>query len=381
MGTKNRQRRAAKQRKRQQGGPRRTDHRTDRQAAGDDPYTLVATFVYAAADAVGAGDAAGARNVIGLLEEGPPVPGAEALVARVLADITAQHRAYALAHGWTEADLDELRRRRLKVPAGRSDVERQVRWLSLLTALGPLPSVEPPSAAPAADAGMLAKIRALLAKAESTTFPEEAESLSAKAQELMARHRIDRVLVEAGDAGDGPVGRRIWLDDPYADAKARLLASVADANRCRAVLLGKLGCTHLIGFLDDLDMTELLHTSLLVQATRAMAAAGPQIDARGRSRTRSFRQSFLVAYAWRIGERLHEAVEAAEAEVDAEQGGDLLPVLARRDAQLDDAVAAAFPRAAPMKMKIGNPAGWAAGAAAAELADLSAGQHLARPTG
>ncbi|EOD65931.1 DUF2786 domain-containing protein [Amycolatopsis vancoresmycina] len=41
-------------------------------------------------------------------------------------------------------------------------------------------------------------LRALLAKAESSSFPEEAEALSAKAQELMTRHALDRVLVTAG---------------------------------------------------------------------------------------------------------------------------------------------------------------------------------------
>lgn len=229
-----------------------------------------------------------------------------------------------------------------------------------------------------ADASVLAKIRALLAKAESTTFPAEAEALSAKAQELMARHRIDQVLVDGGQSSDEPVGRRITLDAPYAEAKFRLLGSVATANRCRAVLLSGMGCAHVIGFANDLDMTELLHTSLLVQATRAMTAAGPQADARGRSRTRSFRLSFLVAYAWRIGERLQEASTTAEAEVDAERGGNLLPVLARRDALVDEAMALAFPRTTRLRTSISNGAGWAAGAAAAELADLSAGEALPR---
>ncbi|WP_017570470.1 DUF2786 domain-containing protein, partial [Nocardiopsis halotolerans] len=45
------------------------------------------------------------------------------------------------------------------------------------------------------DQGKLARVRALLAKAESTEFPSEAEALSARAQELMARHSIDRALL------------------------------------------------------------------------------------------------------------------------------------------------------------------------------------------
>src|SRR5260370_6696469 len=68
----------------------------------------------------------------------------------------------------------------------------------------------------AGDERMLARIRALLAKAESTEFPDEAEALSARAQELMARHSIDRALVDARSARPGePEGRRLPLANPY----------------------------------------------------------------------------------------------------------------------------------------------------------------------
>jgi hypothetical protein len=340
------------------------------------PYDEVAAVVDTAVDAFRTGNMAAGRRLVEMLEDGPP--DAAALVGRVLADLTARRVVAALAHGWSHRDLDEVGRRRLKARSGASATERGVRLLELLAGLPRLPPVAPPTSAPTAEGAMLAKVRALLAKAESTTFPEEAELLSAKAQELMARHRFDRVLVEDGATGTGPVGRRIWLDDPYADAKGHLLAVVARANRCRSVLLGGLGCSHLIGFADDLDMTELLHTSLLVQATRAMAAAGPQADARGRSRTRSFRQSFLVAYAWRIGGRLRDTADATEAEVDTTRGGGLLPVLARREARIEDATKASFPHAKRQSLAVSNGAGWAAGAAAAEMADLGVGQALPR---
>ncbi|MFD0595252.1 DUF2786 domain-containing protein [Catellatospora coxensis] len=58
------------------------------------------------------------------------------------------------------------------------------------------------------DQRMLDRIRALLAKAESTGFPEEAEAFTAKAQQLMARHSIDHALIDAatGRATDRPPG-------------------------------------------------------------------------------------------------------------------------------------------------------------------------------
>jgi hypothetical protein len=76
----------------------------------------------------------------------------------------------------------------------------------------------------------------LLAKAESTEFPEEAEALSARAQELMAKHSIDHALLAAQSGNrDKPAGRRLPVDNPYESPKATLLHAVAQANRCRSV--------------------------------------------------------------------------------------------------------------------------------------------------
>ena len=372
MGVSNRQRRAAKQKQRRSRAARPPRAEERQRAPEPDDRVLAYELTYAAADAVRMGDAAHARTLIGMLEEGPP-----AIVGAALADALTQQRALLERHGWTESDCDELAHRRLKVTPEASHVERSIRLLALLCDLPELPRVAP-RVEPQGDDGSLVKIRALLAKAESTTFPAEAEALSAKAQELMARHRIDRLALDAG-VTDGVVGRRIWLDDPYADAKASLLGAVAAANRCRSIQLTSLGMCHVIGFATDLDVVELLHTSLLVQATTAIAAAGPQRDSRGRSRTRSFRQSFLIAYAHRIGWRLREASATTESEVvdEVRAGGiDLLPVLASRDEAVEDAVRSAFPRLVSRRVSVSNEAGWIAGTTAAELADLSVGDRL-----
>lgn len=75
------------------------------------------------------------------------------------------------------------------------------------------------------------------------------------------------------------------------------------------------------GFMADLDAVELLFTSLLVQANAAMLRAGAKRDAHGRSRTRAFRQSLLLAYATRIGERLSQATEHAEQQAATASSG------------------------------------------------------------
>ncbi len=227
------------------------------------------------------------------------------------------------------------------------------------------------------DERMLGKVRALLAKAESTEFPEEAEALSARAQELMARHSIDHALLDAeSGTGSEPAGRRIPVENPYDGPKAALLTVVADANRCRAVWHRELGFSTVLGFPADLTAVEMLFTSLLVQGTTAMVHAGTRRDAAGRSRTRSFRHAFLNAYAARIGERLREAADRAAADTAGRDA--LLPVLAARDQAVDDAVAAMFPNLIQGRTRsVTNHEGWAAGRAAADMASLSARSEVA----
>ena len=254
-----------------------------------------------------------------------------------------------------------------------------VELVHLLESLPRLPGMAPRQGAPhptestEVDQRMLGKVRALLSKAESTEFPEEAEALSARAQELMTRHSIDHALI-AGETGNtgGPAGRRIAVDNPYEAAKAVLLTVVADANRCRAIWHRELGFSTVLGFPADLAAVEVLFTSLLVQATSAMLRAGPRRDARGRSRTRSFRHAFLNAYATRIGERLKDAASRAAADAG---GKDLLPVLAARDRAVEQVVGTMFPNLVKGRSgSVSNYEGWVAGRAAADLASLD-GRH------
>jgi hypothetical protein len=249
--------------------------------------------------------------------------------------------------------------------------------LATLVTLPELPRIVPPpgdtqaSSAPVSrvDQKILARVRALLAKAESTDYPEEAEALSAKAQELMNRHAFERALLDADtQRKQTATSIRLWLDSPYVDAKSHLVAAIARANRCRTVFYAKLGFVAVVGEGMDLEITELLTTSLLVQATRAMVAEGSQVARAGTSRTRSFRQSFLVAYATRIGERLDEAGTRAH---DPAEDARLLPVLAKRSRVVEETFAAMFSHTVQRSVSVTNGAGWHAGRAAADRADLT----------
>jgi hypothetical protein len=259
-------------------------------------------------------------------------------------------------------------------------VRLAVTVLCLLMRLPSLPSTMPgpgqlshddtPGASPR-DERMLARVRALLAKAESTEFEEEAEALTAKAQELIARHAIAEALLHTPDDVGDPLLRRILLNDPYIDAKAALLSGIAAANRCRAVYTPAWGWVTVFGYTQDLNAVELLTASLLTQATSVMARHGSRRDAHGRSTTRSFRRSFLLGFAYRIGERLRHATDGQVHAAAGSQTSRLLPVLAARDDRLRAAEQAAFPDTVARRTSISNSTGWAAGQAAADMADLN----------
>ncbi|MEU4660079.1 DUF2786 domain-containing protein [Streptomyces sp. NPDC023723] len=211
----------------------------------------------------------------------------------------------------------------------------------------------------------LARIRALLAKAEATGYPEEAEALSAKAQELMARHSIDEALLASrAPAPDAPGACRIGVEAPYEQAKAVLLDAVAAANHCRAVWNEALGFSTVVGFETDLTAVELLYTSLLVQAETAMTRAEAAQRKGGRKRTKTFRQSFLAAYAHRAGTRLRAAAEAPVGE-DRE----LLPVLASREVAVTGRLERMFPETTTTRLRgVSDEAGWTEGVRAADRA-------------
>ncbi|MEU3050633.1 DUF2786 domain-containing protein [Streptomyces sp. NPDC006984] len=302
---------------------------------------------------------------------------------RLLAELIAAESAHygpRLPHRW-EAQLRDLAGE--VPPPSRGDrFGRATAVLELYRLLARLPSIEavapPPGAGPWAapapgregtgrEPRMLTRVRALLAKAEATGYPQEAEALTAKAQELMARHSIDEaVLAQGAPAAHTPSARRIGVDAPYETAKAVLLDVVSSANRCKAVWNGAFGFSTVVGFEGDLEAVELLYTSLLVQGTRAMTTAESAQRAGGRKRTRTFRQSFWTAYASRIGEHLAAVAEEAVP-------GELLPVLATRDLAVADRTRRMFPETRTARVRAAtDAAGWRDGTSAADRAQRAA---------
>jgi len=230
-------------------------------------------------------------------------------------------------------------------------------------------------------AGVLNRVRALLAQAEATSFDQEAEAFTAKAQELMARYRIERALVdtERQDRREHRVGRRCMdLPNPYADAKAALLDGIATANGCSAIWSKEHGFVTVFGFEPELEAVDALFTSLLVQATRALRRQGSKRDGYGRNRTKRFRRSFLIAFAIRIEQRLREAIDVSVRTASEETGVALVPILVDREEATRAAAAAAFPSTRAFAPRVSDGEGWYAGRVFADQVDLSSGPSLDR---
>nr|MDT0659905.1 DUF2786 domain-containing protein [Micromonospora sp. DSM 115978] len=227
---------------------------------------------------------------------------------------------------------------------------------------------------------ILTKVRKLLAKAEDPACTEaEAAAFTAKATELIARYGVDRALLAAADPGVDPVGDRVVeVLPPYALDKSGLLAGVAGALRCRSVRRrdGAGYLLHLFGFASDLERTELLYTSLLVQAAHGLAAA----DVPPGAHAAAFRRSWLAGFASVVAARLRDAERAAAGSVPS--GSESLAlVLADRSHRVDRRIAEVYPRirSAPGRRLAGG--GLGSGAAAGRRADLG-GTGLANgPTG
>jgi len=171
----------------------------------------------------------------------------------------------------------------------------------------------------------LATIRSLLAKAEATEFPEEAESFFAKASELISRWAIDEAMLWDGADREGreqPDELQLVVHAPYLAQKAVLIGAVAQAHGCRAVRLvagpgTRSEIVSIIGFPSDLRWVETLVTSLLVQLTAAMLASCPR--GLSASASASWRRSFIIGYAEVVGDRLEmdRATAAARRPADA----------------------------------------------------------------
>jgi Protein of unknown function (DUF2786) len=227
-----------------------------------------------------------------------------------------------------------------------------------------------------APGALLERVRKLLAKAEAEgVTPEEAEALTGKATELMARYGIDRALLAAAQPQtDRPANKIIDVYNPWSQVKGHLLSGLAAAIRCTCVQLPRTvaGGTriHVFGYASDLERAEILYTSLLIQMAHGLIAA--RVPAGVRS-VRAWRRSWLLGYTSAVVGRVRAAEERAAAAASREPatGPSTALVLADRADVVRGECARAYPHTRRMRVTYtGN--GYADGYTEGQRADVGA---------
>lgn len=121
---------------------------------------------------------------------------------------------------------------------------------------------------------MLERVRALIAKADASEFPEEAEAFRAKADDLMTAYAIEAWQVaeaqEGINARPKPERRdfdiRWWFGSPVRDPLWWMFADLAHHCRCVIVVKKARGkSVPVVGLPTDLDYFDMLFTSLMLE--------------------------------------------------------------------------------------------------------------------
>jgi hypothetical protein len=199
------------------------------------------------------------------------------------------------------------------------------------------------------ESATLNRVRKLLAKAEAEgVTPQEAEALTAKAAELMARYGIDRArLGRLHPETDRPGSRIIDIDNPWAQVRAHLLAGLAGAMGCQCVLLSTTrpgARIHVFGYASDLERADMMYTSLLLQMASALRQARPPQGVRSvRAWNRSFLLGFVTAVITRVKAAEERARDTARAEDEASGEPSTALVLADRAVVIRTQLQQAYP--------------------------------------
>jgi hypothetical protein len=231
---------------------------------------------------------------------------------------------------------------------------------------------------------LLGRVRKLLVKAEADGVTHaEAQALTAKAAELMAKYGIDRALLAARrPETDRPADRVIDIGNPWGRVQAHLLCGLASALRCQCVILPRTGPgsrIHVFGFASDIERTDVLYTSLLIQMWQGLAATQPPAWAQS---PRAWRRSWLLGFATAVVARVRAAEQGAAQRAAGAVTGDgrsAALVLADRTAIVERSLRAAYPVTRRSRVTYSG-SGYGNGYAQGQRADIGA-SRLGRTAG
>jgi hypothetical protein len=228
-----------------------------------------------------------------------------------------------------------------------------------------------------ASSRLLDRVRKLLAKAEDESVtPPEAQALTAKAAELMAKYGIDRALLAADrPETDKPANRMLDIDNPWARVKAHLLCGLSSSLRCQAILLSSStgSKVHVFGFQSDLERLDVLYTSVLIQMWHGLT--GAEVPSWSRS-PRAWRRSWLLGFATAVISRVRAAEQAAASRATSaadSTGSRTALVLADRTQVIRGEAERAYPLTRTARITYSGT-GYRDGYAKGQQADIGAGR-------
>ncbi|GAA1479712.1 DUF2786 domain-containing protein [Gordonia sinesedis] len=196
------------------------------------------------------------------------------------------------------------------------------------------------------DDKLLTRIAGLLRQAENTDNPHEAETFMAAAQRLATASSIDLAVARAHDPAARrkatPISRQIAIGEAGRRGLrtyVQLFVAIAAANDITVDVAGNSTFVLAYGYEGDIDTSEALYTSLVVQMVAASDAYLRAGDYKRETSARVVRRgsgwasrrvverkplapitarlNFQSAFAERIGARLSEARDTARAEAIA----------------------------------------------------------------
>jgi hypothetical protein len=225
---------------------------------------------------------------------------------------------------------------------------------------------------------LLERVRKLLAKAEDeSVLPPEAQALTAKAAELMAKYGIDRALLAADrPETDQPDSRILDIDNPWARVKAHLLCGLGSALRCQCIMLSgpRPGTRiHIFGYASDIERADVLYTSVLIQMWHGLI--GAQVPAWASS-PRAWRRSWLLGFATAVISRVRAAEYAAASQAtgqDAAGSSRTALVLADRALVIRRSAEQAYPLTRTARVSY-TGTGYRDGYAQGQRADIGRGR-------
>lgn len=237
------------------------------------------------------------------------------------------------------------------------------------------------------EVNQLEKIEALLRKAESTEFPEEAQALTAKAEALMTKWAIDAAMLRQADTTVNVAEQVtnveiiVW-SGPTLAPLAMLLYRIVDAHNAQSVYWdsrewnegkGKtMKCRRykIYGMPESVQAIQMLYASLQIQAANEYASDEVQRE-RPPGRGPGFKNSFMTGFAVGIGLRLKESRQA-----EIQSSGSTALVLVDEAAIVKTVFESTHTNLgrAPSLTGGQNGSGFGAGMAASERVSLGGGQ-------